>query len=292
MTDEETWARRLERALGCSLYNLAMSGSNPVSAVASLEAHIEALRPRHVLLMIYEGNDFKGSKRTPRTTGSSVGMLDGIEQFVETSAIYLGLKRAAISWFGGVGENRPLSDWRGLEWMPLEVAGPKASTFYSFKPKRLHRLMQSPTAFRKSNGWTRASEVLVRLKRICEASGIDLTLLYAASKPHVVLPLCERRISSASLHRFLSFHSKHLPGPNQVKSIALEQLDTSEQTTKSFCDAPPHSLCFEYCTPACCCRSREAGLLHLRPTLDARWPRCRRRPFGKDPRPDPAQVVR
>ncbi len=234
VSDEATWPRRLASTLGVSLYNLAISGANPDGAIAALEAHIETLRPKHVLLMVYEGNDFKGSRRTgDRATPSLSARL---ERIVETSAIYLGLKRAAISSLGGVGANSMVGGWHGLDWMPHRVSSQQRTAYYSYKPKRLLRLMKTPDAFRASRGWTDTAGAFARLKALCDAHACSLHLLYAPSKPHVVYPLVADSVDAASLHRFLSYQTRNAPDVSLVKDVVNDNLDTLEDTTRTFCE--------------------------------------------------------
>lgn len=68
VSDEHAWPAQLPEISGLSVYNLGMSGYDPIHYLASLREYGLALGPRYVLCMLYEGNDFRSAKSDRKRT--------------------------------------------------------------------------------------------------------------------------------------------------------------------------------------------------------------------------------
>ncbi len=68
VSDEHAWPAQLAEMSGLSVYNLGMSGYDPIHYLASLREYGLALGPRYVLCMLYEGNDFRSAKSDRKRT--------------------------------------------------------------------------------------------------------------------------------------------------------------------------------------------------------------------------------
>ena len=62
VSDEQAWPALLAERTGRRVYNLGMAGTNPTGYLASLKQIGLDLEPKVVLLMLYEGNDFRAGK--------------------------------------------------------------------------------------------------------------------------------------------------------------------------------------------------------------------------------------
>ena len=83
--------------------------------------------------------------------------------------------------------------------MPVRVGPGKDADFYSFKPKRLRYLYGDESAFGQSEEWEFAAGIFLKMKQVAEKEGFRLVIVYAPSKPHVVLPEVEQDITPEQL---------------------------------------------------------------------------------------------
>jgi hypothetical protein len=246
VSDEEAWPVLVGRKLGRTVYNLGISGVDPDYYLSTLRAFALEVKPRTVLIMVYEGNDFKGVPlEEPSTAWSGRRIQEMITAFparvgrwletsIKYSPIVLSLRSAFLQYLGPINANGPVPGAEVLSWMPVAVpTGPDAK-HYSFEPKRLVRLYWTKAAFRQSPGWTSTAEVFRRIKAVCAREGHRLVFVYAPSKPHVVMPLARDRVTAEELHAFAAFRERHLPPPEDFTRELFARLDTQETVLREF----------------------------------------------------------
>ncbi len=225
VSDEQVWTEILARQIGRPLYNLGASGCYPEAYLGNFLAHGRQLRPRTVLLTLYEGNDLRPRAAPGDRGAGDPGILENLRQTGKASLAWKGIVAASKRWLEpwGCGAARDLYR-RRMAWMPLEVAGSGFRHHYAFKPKRLSYLAASREELRASTGWRATADVLGSFARLSREEGFRLVVLFVPSKPHVVLPLVAASIPEQSFREFLGYRMDAPPGLETV----LERLDVPE----------------------------------------------------------------
>jgi hypothetical protein len=59
VSDDQGWTEFLQKQLGTDIYNLGVSGSDPRIYLNNYIAFGQKFKPKTVLFMVYQGNDFK-----------------------------------------------------------------------------------------------------------------------------------------------------------------------------------------------------------------------------------------
>ena len=268
VSDEESWVERVEERLGVSIYNLGLSGSSPHTYTNNLLAYGVALRPSTVICMFYEGNDFKvhADRKEPRLLRDNYKR---IQNWVQRSPITLAFLRLVVRTFEGINADGPMPDHPALTWMPLAVGPADRTRYYSFKPKRLLRLLWEADSFRQSKGWNDTAEAALDLKRACAERGIRLIFVYAPSKPRVVLPLVRDRVRAEALHAFAAVRADDLPPPAPFERELWGRLNSQERVFREFC----WDEGIEFVSPTEALREQAAEGVQVYYTYDQHWTR-------------------
>lgn len=232
VTDEQLWTTRLAALAGTTVYNMGTSGENPGGYLYKLEHFAPQLHPEVVILMLYEGNDFRGFKPNRPAEG-----VKG-----------LALKSRSREWllrvFEPLGANLPVVDAGRVDWLPLEVPSGSGSTYYAFSPRKVAELYRSPQEVRAQRGWRQVADGIERAARVCTERGIRLVVAYAPVKPHVVLPLVSDTLDGDTLLAFTKIQGDRLPeaarkttdGGAFLRTL-LEGIDNLEEATREVCRA-------------------------------------------------------
>lgn len=237
--DDEVWPALLGLHTGRCVYNAAVSGASPDVYLANLVAFGLPLRPRRVLVMVYEGNDFKPrSTWQPGAPTESTG--DRIRRWrhlaFKGSPLRWRIKAWLLQTAGPIGAEAPLPREGVLRWMPIRIQGPAGEVFLAFEPKRLLRLgVLEPERFPESRDFTDNAEIFRQLARIVRDRGAEVLFLYAPSKVHVALPLVRDRVSDRDLYDFARYEEEDLPDPETFGALVDRNLDTAERTFLDFC---------------------------------------------------------
>jgi hypothetical protein len=236
--DGEVWSARLAERAGLRVRNVAMSGASPRHALNNLAAFGMRCAPRVVVATVYEGNDFKrnveavplvGDLAGPPSLGARVAAWRRLA--FEDSPLRFRLKRWLLGTLGPVRADAPVAPSPGLDWMPVRVAG----HVYAFEPKELVRLAVDPTRFERSPNWTDNAAVYREMAAFARARGAELLLVYAPSKPHVVLPAVRGEVPPAALRAFAAFEEDDLPAADRYAAEVYDRLDTIERMFFAFC---------------------------------------------------------
>jgi len=233
VSDDQAWAAILQKNLGQSLYNLAVSGSDLMVYLNNFVSLGRPLKPKTVLLMIYEGNDFRAVRPLPNVVSekpaSDTSTADNsmkvttkpeaetakksldIAYLAKASPVTKGLKRLSAEVFSAVGKEWPVPEYtEQMGWMPLAVATPAGVQYYSFPPKRLTYLDYSPEQFAESTDWRNARAILDTFVALSQKDHFRLVVVYAPSAPHVIMPLTQEHIPADQLFQFVRYSNKKL----------------------------------------------------------------------------------
>ena len=259
VSDDQAWTAILQKNLGQSLYNLAVSGSDLMVYLNNFVSLGRPLKPKTVLLMIYEGNDFRTVRPLPKavnekpanapsTADSSTNVTTQPEAettkksldmayLAKASPVTKGLKRLSAEVFSAVGKEWPVPEYTAqMGWMPLAVSTPVGVQYYSFPPKRLTYLDYSSEQFIQSTDWQNARAILDAFAALSQKEHFRLVVVYAPSAPHVVMPLAQDHIPADQLFQFVRYSNKKLKGdPETYKQQLLDRLDTQENTVMAWC---------------------------------------------------------
>lgn len=237
--DEDVWVRRVADRLDSCVYNAAVSGADPWEYLNNLAAFGLPLKPRSVVFMVYEGNDFKRRPR-PRPAGPAEATLrDQLhtirDRSFKRSPLRAKLKRVLLGQLGPVWSDLPAPENPAFEWMPIRLDYDEQSHAYAFEPRRLRSLLWSREAFRRSPEWATNEEAFRALIDLAESRGAEVLGVYAPSAPHVILPLARDRIRPDALRAFLEAEEEDQPETEELLHRVFSQLDTQQEVFLSFC---------------------------------------------------------
>jgi hypothetical protein len=100
VSDEHPWPQQLADISGLRVYNMGMSGYDPIHYLAALQEHALPLKPKIVLCMIYEGNDFRSAKADQKRTAPSLS--SRFKEYLKQSPILATTDRFLIDTFGPI----------------------------------------------------------------------------------------------------------------------------------------------------------------------------------------------
>lgn len=234
--DENVWPFLLASRLGRNVVNLGMSGYGPGEYVAALERYGLPLRPRVVLCMVYEGNDFRRSNVA--RDGSAVSLSKRLKTYIKQSPIREAIDRLLISTLGPVNCHGTIRGAEILNWLP--VASPTAADarYYAFGPEKLRDLYQSREAFASDRHWSNVRSQLSRIAKLCEKADARFVLVFAPTKAHVVLPPLSDKLPASDVRAFTAMSYKGtLPEPRLFVRNLVSWADGREQVLRAWCDS-------------------------------------------------------
>ncbi len=235
--DEAVWTNRLAAATGLTICNLGMSGYDPHHYLASLRRFGIALRPRAVICMLYEGNDFRAAEwiENPDEWTPNKGKL--FKQYLRHSRIAGGLDTLLSDKLGRINSKASFRGEEIFSWIPMRIAGSEGEAYYAFDPKRLLYHFAGPEEFLAEKEWGLAKRNLDEIKRVCEAAGARLIVAYAPSAPHVVLPLVADMLPAAQVRAFAALKTRDIPDdPGLFMRTLIRNLNVMELLTRKYCD--------------------------------------------------------
>ncbi|UCC30397.1 MAG: hypothetical protein JSU86_19625 [Phycisphaerales bacterium] len=234
VSDEHAWTVRLAEKSGLTVYNLGMSGYDPLHYLASLQRYGLALKPRYVLCMLYEGNDFRSAKSDRKRKSPSVSKR--LKRYLKQSPIVSTADDFLIRTFGPINCAGPVKGIEILDWLPLAIpAGPEAK-YYAFAPKQLRDLYQSKEDFSRDRHWLNPRRLLADMDKLCRQAGRRLIVVYAPTKTHVTLPIVTDRLPAESVRAFTAIsYKKDLPEPTTFLASLLQRIDAKESVVGDWC---------------------------------------------------------
>lgn len=243
VSDEHPWPVRLAERTGLSVHNLGMSGYDPLNYLESLKQYGLALKPKLVLCMIYEGNDFRSAKND--TERAKPGFMERLHNYSNQSPLLGAVDGWLIATFGPMRSQASLKNAEPIDWLPLRLPpGPQAKP-YAFAPKQLADLYRPAQDFAANRKWMNTQRILGELNAACQAADTRLVILYAPTKAHVTLPLAvvgpqsqgQAGLSAEKVRAFLALDEdeENLPDAEQLLADLLSHAGGRESVVAQWC---------------------------------------------------------
>lgn len=235
VSDEHPWPVRLAEQSGWTVCNLGISGYDPLNYLASLKEYGVHLKPKKIICMLYEGNDFRSAISDQER--SEPGFLERVSTYMTQSPLLDLLDRGITSVFGSMNSRGPLKGAELLDWMPIRFPpGPDAKS-YAFAPKQLRDRMKDADQFSLDLKWLNTRRILVEISETCKAIGAEFYLAYAPTKAHVVMPTVARQLPAERVRAFTAISFKgDLPDAPTFMAALLERIDDTEQVVREYCE--------------------------------------------------------
>jgi len=236
VSDEQPWPVRLHAHTGLSVYNLGMSGYDPFHYLESFKEHGLALRPRYVVCMIYEGNDFRSAKSDRKRRAPSRSAK--FKRYMKQSPVIGALDRLLIDTFGPINANGPVRHAEAIDWMPLMIpATGAASHAYAFAPKQLRDLYLPEDVFAHDKHWLNPRGQINRIHELCEQSGAKLVVVFAPTKAHVALPIVADKLNAEAVRTFTKYKYKgELPEADAFLKQLVSHVESRENVMRRWCE--------------------------------------------------------
>lgn len=235
VSDEHVWPVRLMEASGLSVYNLGVSGYDPIHYLAALKEYGLGLKPRYVLCMLYEGNDFRSAKSDLKRTSMSVSKR--MRRYIKQSPVVSMMDEFLIHTFGSINADGPVAGDDVLSWMPLTIPDGSAGRHYAFAPKQLRDLYITEKDFSRDKHWLNPRSLLAEMNKECRDAGTKLVIVYAPTKAHVMLPLAADRLPADKVRTFTAYSYKYeLPEPDVFLENLLYRVDAKEAVVRKWCE--------------------------------------------------------
>lgn len=244
VSDDQAWVDLLRKQSGKSIYNLGVSGTGPLVYLNNFITLGRKLKPRTVMVMLYEGNDFRDAPPLPKVGNAGAVPVAPVEKsssigfLAKASPVTKGLRRLTGEVLAKIGSDNPVPGYaEAVGFMPLAVDTPTGTQYYSFDPKRLRYLVEGDEKqFAESSDWKNVRDVLDQFVFLSRKDGFRLLVVYAPSTPHVVMPLVADRIPAQQLLNFSQIKQKSLRlDAEAYKQQVLGRLDGEENVWKKWC---------------------------------------------------------
>ncbi len=260
VSDEQTWVHLLGQQLKTDIYNLGVSGTDPGIYLNNFVMSGRQLKPKLVLFMIYEGNDFKDispivldERRESRTADATKkdhpkkekrqkkqkrSWPEKISYWAEASPVTRGLRRLSSEHLERIGQDNPVPGYEeAVGWMPLKFHTEHGDQYFGFEPKRLIYLYEEKDKFKNSKSWQSLTHIMQSMVAMGEEDGFKVVFVYAPSTPHVVMPLVRDAIPADQLRNFAAYQQKDLPAADEFKQEVFERMDNEQQVFLDECHA-------------------------------------------------------
>jgi hypothetical protein len=229
VSDEHVWPVLLVGKIGRTVCNLGMGGSRPANYLAILTEYGLSLSPKTVVLVLYEGNDFRGvSGVWNRRTGFSP------KRYYKGSPLRRMLRETMIqslAWHNTASKD----ELYAISWMPFRVPHGQGGKHYTFDVKLLESHWMPAERFEASAGCRHAFDVIGRMKEACDARGIRLVVMFAPDRPHVLLKLLAPHADAAQVRAFLALRVRDLPPAEPFLPELLRRLEGMENVVREHC---------------------------------------------------------
>ena len=217
--DNDAWANRLNAALPQQFYNIANSGDDPFKYLAKYRRYGRTLKPDTVLLMLYEGNDFKGRKQGVKQADFS--FRESVDNYFRFAPLKVRYKRLLRNLLGPVNADAPLNS-DVLDWLPFPHRVDERENWYVVSPKNVSQLLTAADEFQNGRGWTSSRIPLGQIIKEIRADGAKPMVVYAPSKARVMLPLVADTLDPGDIRDYLMLLGKKIP--DTVESETPENL--------------------------------------------------------------------
>jgi hypothetical protein len=247
VSDDQAWVSLLSKKMNTDIYNLGVSGVDPGIYWNNFVLIGQQFKPRLVLFMIYEGNDFKrispvidaatkqGSSAKKDRSGkkNKKSLSEQIALWTEASPVTVGLNRFSTEVLEPIGKDNPVPGYQEtVGWMPLKYR----DHYYGFEPKRLTYLYETMDGFMTSKSWQAVKKIMENMVSLGEQEGFDVVFLYAPSTPHVVMPLMRDEIPADQLRNFAAYQEDKLPDAETFKQNVFDYMNNEENIFLEQCE--------------------------------------------------------
>ena len=241
VSDDQTWVHLLSKHLNKDIYNLGVSGTDPGIYFNNFMLLGRKFKPKLVLFMIYEGNDFKDITPLVSTVEQKAkpgkSLMEQISYWADASPVTKGLRRLSSEYFEMMGKDNPVPGYQEtVGWMPLKFHSANRDQYFGFEPKRLIYLYEEKQAFKKSRNWQLISHIMQSMVALGEEDGFKVMFVYAPSTPHVVMPLMRDAIPADQLRNFVAYQKKDLPAADLFKKNVFDWMDNEQQVFLDECN--------------------------------------------------------
>ncbi len=234
VSDEHPWPVRLAEKTTLSVYNLGMSGYAPLHYLASLKAYGKDLKPKYVVCMIYEGNDFRSAKTDRKRKKPSLSKR--AEAYFKQSPLRQAIDGMLTGTLGHVGSSASVKGIEMIDWLPLRIPAEGDGKPYTFAPKQLRDLYESREQFEQDKHWLNPRGQITKIHEVCREIGAQLVVVFAPTKAHVTLPLVADRLPPEKVRAFTGMSVKKALPPAEVllKNLLL-RADARESVVGDYC---------------------------------------------------------
>jgi lysophospholipase L1-like esterase len=245
---ERTWPALLARRTGSRVRNFGTAGFGPGQQRRLLEEYVLPHRPRVVVVAFFAGNDLQDAERfdtfvrTGVFPGGNLGwkFKDVIARFDDSYVLSL------FHALGGLaGERRALPtvhadalpvDYSGEEPGARAVGGPRferglyvvpvagRAVRFAFMPPYLNCLQLSRTELERSPGWAATRDAYREMKRLADAQGTRLAVVFVPSKEQVYLPLVQASFEPDEVERSVAVSLRDLPHAPKAARLLQDRL--------------------------------------------------------------------
>lgn len=234
VSDEHPWPVALARRSGLSVYNLGMSGYDPLHYRESLREVGITLKPRVVLCMLYEGNDFRSASADQKRLNPSLSRR--FAEYMDRSPLLKSADRLIVGIFGPMRADAPVRGMELLDWLPLKIPADAGGKYYAFEPKQLRDLYASREEFEIDKHWLNPRAQIREMHEMCRSAEAQFVLVFAPTKAHVLLPAVAETLSPDKIRRFTAIsYDNPLPEGEEFLRTLLIRLDAREQVIAEWC---------------------------------------------------------
>jgi len=234
VSDEHPWPVRLASQSGLTVYNLGMSGYDPLHYLESLKEVGLTLKPRVVLCLIYEGNDFRSDKTDEKRKRPSLSMR--FEEYLGRSPVIGAVDKLLIDTFGPINSGGRLEDAGKIDWLPLAVPDGPNARYYTFEPKQLRDLYEGRDEFAADKHWLNPQGQIGEMNKLCRDSECQFVVVFAPTKAHVTLPIVADRLVPEKVRAFTAISYKdELPEAGEFLRNLLKNADAREEVVGEWC---------------------------------------------------------
>lgn len=231
VSDEQTWPYLFAQKSDVSTYNLGMSGYAPQHYRAALMQHGAELKPDYVFCLIYEGNDFKSAKVTLKAPPEW-------QRFFKRSPIIEAIDGFIVRTFGPIGAKREVEGIDMLSWMPVAFPPGPDARYYAFPPIHLVRHYVTRSEFEEGKHWKRTVANLDEILKLTKQTGARLVVLFAPTKPHVVMPPLAGSLPAEKVRAFVALKAdEKLPPAEEFMRKLVADFEVKESLTRQWCEA-------------------------------------------------------
>ena len=234
VSDEHPWPVHLAGRTGLKVYNAGMAGGNTHDYLLNLENIALKLRPRLAMVMIFEGNDFRGTgiaiDRDEREDDVAHGR---VELFFKVSPLVLAARRLIENHLAPINCDGWVPNAQALALMPIRLGPPGAQKPYTFDPKALLAFDKSAQEFAAGRGFLDSRRAILEMASDCRKQAAQLVIVYAPHKAHILMPLIADQADT--LRGFLSLVKRGLPPAGQLVPRLIERVEAPEKATADLC---------------------------------------------------------